>query len=302
MQPVNTIKTMMEPLGYKYTINLDTEIGEASLFEEELLTIRKAQAGDQVHILISTPGGSAETMKCFLSAMEQTEAHIITEITGDVASAGTFIFLAGHEYRVSDNAEGMFHFISFGSLGKGTDVKRHVDFTHRSAERLVKKYYKHFFTDDELQELIDGKEYWLDSEEIIERLEVRSAKMQEDYEDSEQEYQAALQKELFGEPLPVEALETLDKETLIRVIRGDLSEEEENELFGDHLSGMFEDEGDYEEDCVDESFDNQEQIDEVIQTQVITYLKQVADENDIKYAKNIGIETLRKRILEFFED
>lgn len=173
MTTVNSIRTMVEPLGYKYTINLDRDITSPEDFQEELLTIRSAKEGDVIHILLSCAGGSVETMKCFLSAMEQSPAGIITEVTGDIASAATFIFLAGHEYRVSDNAELMFHSSFFGAAGKCVDVKRQVDFTHKANERLIRKYYQYFFTEEELSELLEGKEFWMDSEETMERLENR---------------------------------------------------------------------------------------------------------------------------------
>lgn len=178
--PVNYIRTTCEPMNYLYTINLDREITDVSDFQEELLVLRHAKQGDVVHIYLSSVGGLAETMKVFLSAMEQSEAHIITEVTGDIASAATFIFLAGHEYRISDNAELMFHNAMYGAVGKASDVKRQVDFAHKVNERLMMKYYKYFFTEEELVDLLNGKEFWLNAEETMQRLQQREEGFKEE--------------------------------------------------------------------------------------------------------------------------
>lgn len=227
---VNKIRTMAEPLGYRYTILLDREITDVEDFQEELLTIRQASENDVVHLLLSSCGGSAETMKCILSAIEQCPAHIITEICGDIASAATFIFLSGTEYRVSDNAEAMFHNITYGAWGKGSDVKRQVDFTHKASEKLIRKYYKHMFTDEEINLMLEGREYWLDCDEIISRLEVRQRKLQEEEESASEALVQEQMDLLQGEPIPPEFLTRYDKDFLIKVVSGILTDDEEEKF------------------------------------------------------------------------
>lgn len=264
---VNNIRTTVEPLGHKFTINLDRVITDPEDFQEELLTIRQCGEGDVCHILLSSGGGSAETMKCFLSAIEQCRGEVVCEITGDIASAATFIFLAGDQYIISDNAEAMFHWVSYGSVGKGSDVKRHVDFTHKSSEKLVRKYYKDFLTEDEIDLLIDGKEYWMDSDDIMKRLEKRQELRQEDQKNQE----SSMMEEMFSEmgfPSEEELLE-MSKEELIEFILGG---EEPHPDLPDGVVAL-----DLEHlNC--------------------RGLKAMADSLEIEYAKNVSEKKLRKMI------
>lgn len=67
-------------------------------------------------------------------------------------------------------------------------------------------------------------------------------KFNELMEQTNRDQQALLEEQLFGKPLPLEALEPLDKETLIKVIQGSLTEEEEMELFGDYFDEEYNEE------------------------------------------------------------
>lgn len=167
---INYIRTQVEPIAHKYTIRIDRVLEEPELFQEELATIRMANENDIVHILINSQGGREDTMKAFLNVMAQCPAHIITEIESDCNSAATMIFLAGDEMRVTDDAEFMIHTGAYGTSGKEGNVRQQVEFFAKSNARLMKKYYKHFLTDSEIEEVINGKDMWMDAEEIVQRL------------------------------------------------------------------------------------------------------------------------------------
>lgn len=177
---INYIRTQVEPLGFKYTVRIDRILEDPEEWQEEVATIRQAGEGDVVHLLINSGGGNVDTMKALISALAQSPAHIICEIEGTAASAASMIFLTGDEFRVSDDAEFMAHFVSYGSIGKGMDVKRHVEFTHRSAERLVRKYYNGFLTPEEIERMLEGEEFYMDCDEILTRLGNRTALDKED--------------------------------------------------------------------------------------------------------------------------
>ena len=296
MYKINTLATIGEPLGYKYTINLDRDITDPEDFREEILVIRNSGEGDVVHILISSGGGQVETMKTILSAISQTKAHVITEITGDIASAATFIFLAGDEYLVSDDANMMCHSVSFGSGGKANDVKRHVDFTHDMGRRLVYKYYEGFFSEDEMEELLRGEEFWLTASEIMERLSVRNKTLEKsmslDYseEDLESIYdQMKTQLEDYANTFGITYQEMLEKIS---------PDGKETTLDDSPYSTPTElKEGQYEEDGVIYEELGSIDTDLLLTTPSISQLQEYADLLEIKYAPNIGVEKLRERIV-----
>ena len=170
---INYIRTQVEPIAHKYTIRIDRVLEEPELFQEELATIRMANENDIVHLLINSQGGRDDTMKAFLNVISQCPAHIITEIESDCNSAVTMIFLAGDEMRVTDDAELMIHTGAYGTSGKEGNVRQQVEFFAKSNARLMKKYYKGFLTDNEIEEVINGKDMWMDAKEIIQRLDNR---------------------------------------------------------------------------------------------------------------------------------
>lgn len=224
MEQVVNIRTMVEPMTHRYIVNLDRPITAPSDFQEEILTINSAMEGDVVHIYINSEGGELRTAKAILGAMHQSQAHIVTEITGECASAATLIFLAGHEYRVSDDAEFMIHTCSYGSVGKENNVRQHVDFVARVTGNLIRKYYKHFLNEEELELCIEGKDFWMDCDEVMERLEKRQALFQaETPEDVTDDVEEAVLKQLEGmfEVPDREFFEGWDTEKLISYICDD---------------------------------------------------------------------------------
>ena len=63
----------------------------------------------------------------------------------------------------------------------------------------MKKYYKHFMTEDEIQRSIEGKDYWMDSDELMERLEKRQALLEaEAPEEESDDVEEAVLKQLEG--------------------------------------------------------------------------------------------------------
>ena len=47
------------------------------------------------------------------------------------------------------------------------------------SERLLREIYADFLTEQEIQDLINGKDIWMDVDEVAERMKVRIAKLQE---------------------------------------------------------------------------------------------------------------------------
>ena len=91
--------------------------------------------------------------------------------------------------------------------------------------------------------------------------------------------------DLMGEPIPEHQLASLDKETLIKVIRGELSEEEWYVLFPEE----------------EEQFEAEPAYVDVECTTDISELKEVANNLKLKYPHNIGIEKLREKVLKHLD-
>lgn len=140
----------------------------------ELIHILKtAEAHDKIYIYLNTPGGDLNTTIQICAAMAASPAEVVTVIEGEVCSAGTFIFLAGHKYIVNDNCSFMIHNYSHGTYGKGNEVAKRVKFAEKYFNELARSFYKDFLTPDEIKAVCEDTDYWMNSREVLKRLQQR---------------------------------------------------------------------------------------------------------------------------------
>ncbi len=91
-------------------------------------------------------------------------------LVGQAASAASIFSLHCDYVEVTDSAHMLCHYVSYGTGGKGADVLAHVNHTTKISNKLMQDTYKDFLTPAEINELIEGREIYLDSEEIKARL------------------------------------------------------------------------------------------------------------------------------------
>ena len=237
--PMQTGGVISRPATFEHTIYIDEELVSPSEWRQELETIRSAQEGDYVHLRINSAGGSDVVMGAFVKAIVETQAHVVGHIEHMCCSAATIIFLACHSYVVSDDCEFMVHTASLGYGGKQNNFYEFSTFNNKTNERLMKKYYKDFLTEDEISQALKGADFWFDSEEVIKRLENRDKVRQESQieemkkcgcEECKQTlamiHPSSVEEldldEFMDEDFPTrEELETWEKEDLIAFILGD---------------------------------------------------------------------------------
>lgn len=156
-------------------VPLDENIREAKYYRTVLQGIESLGEGDVVILSINSYGGQLDGAIAIINAIENTEADVCANIEGVAASAASLIALAAPSISVSPYATMMVHSATFGAFGKQSDVISHASFVDKQVRGLMHKVYKDFLTDKELEEVIMGKEFWFDAQEIVRRLEMRNA-------------------------------------------------------------------------------------------------------------------------------
>jgi len=146
---------------------------EVDRYVDMLHTLKTSEPHDKIFIYLNTPGGDLNTTIQIISAITKSPAEITTVIEGEVCSAGTFIFLSGDSYIVNDNCSFMVHNYSHGTFGKGNEVAKRVKFSEKYFSTLAHSFYKDFLTEDEIVAVCEDKDFWMGSEELIERLKKR---------------------------------------------------------------------------------------------------------------------------------
>lgn len=161
--------------GRLYDFYLNGSIGSPDEYTEWFQEIRSASENDIVIIHINSMGGDLLTAIQFMRVFQETRATIVCSVEGACFSAATVIFLAARQFEVSNHSIFMFHNYSSFVDGKGGELYDHVMHGQKWSSNLWHSVYKDFFNDEEIKQMIDGKDFWMDGEEVIKRLKKRVA-------------------------------------------------------------------------------------------------------------------------------
>ena len=163
--------------GNVYEFYLSGEIEAATEYIEWFDTIRNARLGDVVKIYINSCGGDLYTALQFLRVLSETPAHVITSVEGACMSAATMIFLHGDEFEVTPHSLFMFHNYSAGVFGKGGEMFDQLQFERSWSENFLRDVYHDFLTPDEIKSMLDNKDIWMTSEQVLARIDLVLAKV-----------------------------------------------------------------------------------------------------------------------------
>ena len=76
--------------------------------------------------------------------------------------------------EISDHSIFMFHNFSGGTIGKANEMMAQVHHNDKWARTLMESIYQDFFTQEEIDSILEGKDYWLSPDEVTERLQKRN--------------------------------------------------------------------------------------------------------------------------------
>lgn len=149
---------------------ISQNIEEPEKYIEMIHRIKTAGPDETVYIYLNNGGGRLDTAVQLINAMRMSQAKIVTVVEAEAHSASTMLFLCGDEFMIHDNCSMMFHNFSGGMYGKGNEMKLQIDATTKWFEKLAKSIYYPFLSYSEIQNMIDGKDLWMESDEIRKRL------------------------------------------------------------------------------------------------------------------------------------
>lgn len=159
---------------------LSGNIGEASEYIEWFHKIRNARPTDIINFHINCPGGNLFTTVQFLQVLDECNAHIVMNVSGACMSAATLIFLQGDEFAINEHSAFLFHNYSGGMIGKGGEMYSNVIHDRKWSEKLFRSQYEDFLTVEEISNLVDDKDIWMDANTVVERLEARNKAREEE--------------------------------------------------------------------------------------------------------------------------
>lgn len=155
----------------EYRIRLWEDIGHPSEYQDEIDIIECAKPGDTIIMDICTDGGLLDTAALFNRALRATDAHTVAVIGPSCSSSGSVIALSCKEFVIDDTSSLMLHTSSYGfHQSKDVDIYEHATFSRKSLERLYRDVYSGFISESQLEEVINGKPFYFDCDELEEAL------------------------------------------------------------------------------------------------------------------------------------
>lgn len=160
-----------QEIATHYTIRMHREITDPDDFDEEFLVLSEAGPSDVVCIDLSTIGGSVETAILLMRAIRQCQAVTIANIGPECSSAGSAIALACDHRAMDEYSSMMVHTASFGVSDSAPQLESQVIHRLKMIRKFVSNVYRGFLTEDEIELVLSGKEFWLEGEDLRRRLE-----------------------------------------------------------------------------------------------------------------------------------
>jgi len=182
---------MKQKVATQYTVTIDEAFTEPSYYRGVVSMLMGASEEDTVIFLINSPGGRLSGLLTLLEGINMTDATTLAVLVGECSSAASMFALHCDTVFVSDNATMLCHNISYGTGGKGSDILSHVQHVSKTSEKLLRKTYENFLTPKEIDEMINGREIYLDSDEIKERLDNKSKILEGQMKKEEREQKKA---------------------------------------------------------------------------------------------------------------
>lgn len=161
-----------------YRVFIDEEITNPSKYRHVINVLEGASEDDIIEFRLNTIGGQLFAALPMYNGILNTEAKTRAIIDGPVISAGTFLALACDSVIVMKNTTMMCHAATWGAWGDMKTVRDQVDFQFKYTSKLNQDIYEGFLTEEEIDKMVEhSKEYWMQDDEIIQRLKNRQEYM-----------------------------------------------------------------------------------------------------------------------------
>ncbi len=178
---MGSVKNPIKPktLACLYEYYISGSITSPENYIEIFDQIRHAREDDEIRIYLNTYGGDLYTAIQFMRVLSETSALVTCSVEGACMSAGTLIFLNADVFEVTPHSSFMIHNYSGGTMGKGSEMHAQIVHEKKWSEKLFKEVYEDFLTDKEIDEILAGRDLWMEVEEVAERMNKRIKARQE---------------------------------------------------------------------------------------------------------------------------
>ena len=171
----------------KLVVRLDEDIKEVNYYSGVIERMSTLTSNDQVHFVLNSGGGTADGAMALITAIENTDATVIGIVEGKCHSAASIILMHCDAAAVGNYAHMLCHVWSNFDGGKAPDFDSSYNFNRKFLRNFIEDSYKYFLTDEEIQQMLDGRDWWFDADEITSRIQNRFEALQLEYEEMQED-------------------------------------------------------------------------------------------------------------------
>lgn len=154
-----------------YTIYFFHDFDDSIKYRSYFEVFEKAKAEDEIIIYFDSPGGYVSTLNMFLNAIKDCKCKNITARVNYAASAAAIMTLACPNIILNHCSTLMLHTASmYGLDGKTQELESTLDHYIENYRRMFIPYLKRIMSDQEIEEMFNGKDFRFNELEVIKRL------------------------------------------------------------------------------------------------------------------------------------
>lgn len=146
--------------------------GHANELHEIFNTLWNASPNDALELRINSCGGYVNEGRNFYNIIKHKfNGNTTTILDSRAYSMGALMFCAGDTRIVMEHSELMFHDYSGGVYGKGAELESNIMHTAKSIRAFFRNLTtdKGFLSNEEFEQMIIGKDFWMDTLEMCKR-------------------------------------------------------------------------------------------------------------------------------------
>ena len=170
-----TVKNKYDYIPKIYTINFWHPFEDPRNYVPYFKILQEAHEEDQIIFYFDSPGGYLHTLNLFLNALRRCKSKYILARVNYAASAAALLALYCDNIEFNNNSTLMLHTASGGYRGKTQEIESEVEHNKKNYEDLFKYILQKILTDEEIQQLLDGKDFYFTGAEAVKRLKARAA-------------------------------------------------------------------------------------------------------------------------------
>ena len=185
-----------------YDYKLFGEIKGVDDYFDLIDALNYASPDDEFIIRIHSGGGSLGTADVIINAIQNTSARVHGYMESLCGSASTIIFLNCHTHSISPRAEFFVHTASSGTIGKEHENYASIMFDRKRVHKIIRDAYEGLLTEQEIDDVLKGQDYYFDAEELGERLEAYTEFQQKKFEAELEAFQKEQEDAIEGSVKP----------------------------------------------------------------------------------------------------